>query len=69
MCDIQELESFSSISSSKLSVINEKINGLRIDETISVTFSKDPYEELEITILKNDYRLFKMANLNKIPLI
>lgn len=68
LCDIQELESFSNIASAKLSVIYEKINALRIDGTISVAYSKDPYEQLEITVLKNDYRLFKMANLNKVPL-
>lgn len=33
-----------------------------------MSFSKDSYEELEVTILKNDYKLYKLANLNKIAL-
>lgn len=68
LCNVQEFESISGIVSPSLSIIYDKIIPLRVDKTLEVTLSRDSYEELEITILKTDFCLFKQASRNKIGL-
>jgi hypothetical protein len=44
LCELREFESITDILSPKLSVVNEKLVPLRMDETLQVTLSRDLYE-------------------------